>query len=194
MVYAPDRFDPDGQRGTVRPVDREELWRRFSAFLGEMLPVAEDAGVTLALHPEDPPLPMLRGTARLVYHPDHFQRVLDLQRSPRNAIDFCVGTVSEMPDADVYAAVDSYSRAGRIAYVHLRNVRGKAPRYHETFVDEGDTDMLQVLAILHRNGFDGVVIPDHAPLIDCAAPWHAGMAYTLGWMRAAMTAVEKQFP
>jgi mannonate dehydratase len=193
MVYAPDRFDPDGQRGTVRPVDREELWRRFSAFLGEMLPVAEEAGVTLALHPEDPPLPTLRGTARLVYHPDHFQRVLDLHRSPRNAIDFCVGTVSEMPDADVYAAVDSYSRAGRIAYVHLRNVRGKAPRYHETFVDEGDTDMLQVLAILHRNGFDGVVIPDHAPLIDCAAPWHAGMAYTLGWMRAAMTAVEKQF-
>jgi mannonate dehydratase len=157
-----------------------------------MIPVAEEAGVTLALHPDDPPLPTLRGAARLVHHPDLFQRVMDLAPSPRNAIEFCVGTVSEMPGAGVYEAVDRYSRAGRIAYVHLRNVRGKAPRYHETFVDEGDTDMLRVLRILQRNGFRGVVIPDHAPLLDCAAPWHAGMAYTLGWMRAAITAVERE--
>jgi mannonate dehydratase len=191
MVYDPEGFDPAGARGTVPPVGAEEVWRRFAGFLSEMLPVAEEAGVTLALHPEDPPLPELRGTARLVHHPDQFQRVLDLSASPRNAIEFCVGTVSEMPGADVYQAVDRYSRAGRIAYVHLRNVRGKAPRYHETFVDEGDTDMLRVLRILHGNGFDGVVIPDHAPLLECAAPWHAGMAYTLGWMRAAMTAVER---
>jgi len=191
MVYDPDRFDPDNPRGTVGPVGREEIWRRFALFLGEMLPVAEEAGVKLALHPDDPPLPELRGAARLVYHPDHFQRVLDLQPSPMNAIEFCVGTVSEMAGADVYAAVDRYSRAGRIAYVHLRNVRGKVPHYHEAFVDEGDTDMLRVLRILHGNGFDGVIIPDHTPLLTCAAPWHAGIAYALGWMRAALTAVER---
>lgn len=192
MVYDPARFDPAGRRGTLGPIPAEEMWRRLAGFLGEMMPVAEEAGVTLALHPDDPPLPTLRGAARLVYHPDLFQRVMELAPSPRNAIEFCVGTVSEMPGADVYEAVDRYSRAGRIAYVHLRNVRGKAPRYHETFVDEGDTDMLRVLRILHRNGFDGVVIPDHAPLLDCPAPWHAGMAYTLGWMRAAITAVERE--
>ncbi|MFB3820057.1 MAG: mannonate dehydratase, partial [Candidatus Methylomirabilales bacterium] len=192
MVYDPSRFDPAGRRGTVGPIQAEEMWRRLAAFLGEMVPVAEEAGVTLALHPDDPPLPVLRGAARLVYHPDLFQRVMDLAPSRRNAIDFCVGTVSEMPGADVYEAVDRYSRAGRIAYVHLRNVRGQAPRYHETFVDEGDTDMLRVLRILHGNGFDGVVIPDHAPLLDCPAPWHAGMAYTLGWMRAAIAAVQRE--
>ncbi len=191
MVYDPQEFDPTGDRGTVPSVGAEEVWRRLAAFLEEMVPIAEEAGVTLALHPEDPPLPELRGTARLVYHPDHCHRVLALNDSRRNAIEFCVGTVSEMPGADVYQAVDRYSRAGRIAYVHLRNVRGKAPRYHETFVDEGDTDMLRVLRILHHNGFEGVIIPDHAPLLDCAAPWHAGMAYTLGWMRAAITAVER---
>ncbi len=190
MVYAPDLFDPDKPRGTVGPVGQEEIWRRLATFLGEMIPAAEEAGVKLALHPDDPPLPELRGAARLVYHPDHFQRVLDLQPSPRNAIEFCVGTVSEMAGADVYAAVDRYSRMGRIAYVHLRNVRGKVPHYHEAFVDDGDTDMLRVLRILHGNGFDGVVIPDHTPLLECDAPWHAGMAYALGWMRAALTAIE----
>ena len=191
MVYDPARFDPDKPRGTVAPIGPEEIWRRFAAFLREMMPVAEEAGVKLALHPDDPPLPELRGAARLVYHPDHFQRVLDLQPSPMNAIEFCVGTVSEMAGADVYTAVDRYSRMGRIAYVHLRNVRGKVPRYHEAFVDDGDTDMLRVLRILYGNGFDGVIIPDHTPLLECDAPWHAGMAYALGWMRAGLTAVER---
>ena len=190
MVYDPDRFDPGDPRDIVGTVGSEEIWRRFAGFLREMLPVAEEAGVRLALHPDDPPLPDLRGAARLVYHPDYFQRVLDLAPSPMNAIEFCVGTVSEMAGADVYAAVDRYSQAGRIAYVHLRNVRGKVPHYHETFIDDGDTDMLRVLRILHANGFDGVIIPDHTPLLECAAPWHAGMAYALGWMRAAITALE----
>lgn len=191
MIYDPARFDPDNPRDTVPPVGAEEIWRRLSAFLGDMIPVAEEAGVRLALHPDDPPLPELRGAARLVYHPDAFQRVLDLAPSPMNALEFCVGTVSEMAGADVYAAVDRYSRMGRIAYVHLRNVRGTVPRYHETFIDDGDTDMLRVLQILHKNGFDGVIIPDHTPLFECAAPWHAGMAYALGWMRAALMAVER---
>jgi mannonate dehydratase len=108
-----------------------------------------------------------------------------------NRIEFCVGTVSEMPGGDVYQAVERYARTGTLAYVHLRNVRGKVPRYHETFVDDGDTDMLRIVRILHASGFDGVLIPDHTPLLDCAAPWHAGMAYTLGWMRAAITAAAR---
>jgi mannonate dehydratase len=169
----------------------EQIWDRLRRFLTEMLPVAEEAGVRMAIHPDDPPLPTLRGAARLIHHPDHFQRVLDLAPSPMNAIEMCVGTVSEMAGGDVYEALDRYSKVGRLAYVHLRNVRGKVPFYHETFVDDGNTDMLRVLRILHQNGFDGVVIPDHTPLLDCAAPWHAGMAYALGWMRAALTAVAR---
>jgi len=58
-------------------------------------------------------------------------------------------------------------------------------------VDEGDTDMFEILRILHRNGFDGVIIPDHTPQMTCDAPWHAGMAYALGWLKAAITSVER---
>jgi mannonate dehydratase len=91
-----------------------------------------------------------------------------------------------MPDADVYDAVDRYSRQGKLAYVHFRNVTGKVPHYRETFLDDGDIDVLRVLEILRRNGYEGVLIPDHTPQMTCAAPWHAGMAYALGYMRAAL--------
>ena len=134
----------------------------------------------------------MRSQPRLVYQPRLYQKLLDLNRSSRNALEFCVGTLAEMTEDDLYEAVDNYSRQGRVAYVHLRNVRGKVPSYQETFIDEGDVDMLRVMRVLKRNNFRGVLIPDHAPQMTCAAPWHAGMAYALGYMRAALQALERE--
>jgi mannonate dehydratase len=155
-----------------------------------LTPVAEEAGVKLAAHPDDPPLPTMRGHARLVHQPELYQRLLDRKPSPANALEFCIGTLAEMAAGDVYAAVDQYSRQKKIAYVHLRNVHGRAPTYHETFIDDGDVDMLRVLRILKTNGYDGVLIPDHTPQMTCNAPWHAGMAHALGYMRAALQSLE----
>ena len=183
MVY--DRAAP---AGTVPAATSDQLWQRLRAFLEAVIPVAEEAGVTLAAHPDDPPLPSIRGQPRLVYQPRLYQKLLDLRPSPRNALEFCVGTLAEMTEGDLYDAVDSYSRQGKLAYVHLRNVRGKVPFYQETFIDEGDVDVLRILRILRQNGFEGVIIPDHAPQMNCAAPWHAGMAYALGYLRAGMQA------
>ena len=106
--------------------------------------------------------------------------------SDLNRLEFCVGTLAEMPDHDIYETVDRYSRQGRIAYVHLRNIRGKAPAYRETFIDEGEVDMRRVLRILRMNRFEGVIIPDHTPQPSCPAPWHAGMAHALGWIRGVI--------
>jgi mannonate dehydratase len=91
----------------------------------------------------------------------------------------------------VYDVVERYAEAGRIAYIHFRNVRGKVPSYLETFVDEGDIDMPRVIQILGAHGYDGVLIPDHTPELTCAAPWHAGMAYALGYMRALLQSAER---
>ncbi len=181
--------DPAAPAGTVPAITSDELWRRLGAFLREVVPVAEQAGVKLAAHPDDPPLPTVRGQPRLVYQPQHYQRLIDLQPSPANALEFCVGTLAEMTEGDIYETVDRYSRQGRVAYVHLRNITGKVPRYRETFLDDGDVDMVRVLRILRRNGFDGVVIPDHTPQMVCGAPWHAGMAYALGFMRGVLNAL-----
>ena len=151
--------------------------------------VAEEAGVTLAAHPYDPPLPFVRAQPRLVWQPQLYQKLIDLKPSPRNALEFCVGTIAEMKDGDVYDAVETYSRQGKLGYVHLRNVRDKAPHYKETFIDDGAVDVLRVLRILKKNNFNGVIIPDHAPQMSCAAPWHAGMAYALGYLRAGLKTI-----
>lgn len=182
-------YDPDAPSGHVAPVSSAELWGRFEDFLQEIIPVAEESGVTLALHPDDPPTDQLRRTARLVNHPDKYQRVLDLVPSDANALEFCLGTLQEMPEGpDVYESIEQYGSQGKIAYAHVRNVKGTVPRYQETFIDEGDLDMIRAVETLRDVGFDGVLIPDHTPEMSCDAPWHAGMAYALGYIRAALQA------
>jgi mannonate dehydratase len=179
-------YDAAAPPGKLPPITHEELWVRLEGFLDEVLPVAEAAGVKLAAHPDDPPMPTMRGQPRLVYQPHLYQRLLDLNPGPANCLEFCLGTLAEMTEGDLYETVEQYSRQHKLAYVHFRNVRGKVPNYRETFVDDGDIDMLRVLKILKRNHFDGVIIPDHTPQMTCDAPWHAGMAYALGYMKAGM--------
>jgi len=188
------QYADDAASGRIPPVTSDQLWSRLAEFLEAVVPVAEKAGVRLAAHPDDPPMDTIRGHARLVNQPHLFQRLLDVVPSHANALEFCQGTIAEMTEGSVYDAIDRYSRQGNIAYVHFRNVRGKVPNYHEVFVDEGDVDMARAVAIYHQNGFDGVMIPDHTPQMLCAAPWHAGMAYALGYMRALITMTTGQPP
>jgi mannonate dehydratase len=183
-------YDARAAAGVLPPLTHEDLWRRLEGFLAEVLPVAEAAGVKLAAHPDDPPLPYIRGQPRLVYQPGMYQRLIDLNPSPSNALEFCIGSLAEMTEGGLYEAVDQYSRQGRLGYVHFRNVSGKVPEYRETFIDDGEVDMLRVLEILKRNRYDGVLIPDHTPQMSCAAPWHAGMAFALGYMKAAMQSLQ----
>jgi mannonate dehydratase len=185
-------YDQHAPAGTLPSISHEELWTRFERFLEEVLPVAEEAGVTLAAHPDDPPLPTMRQQPRLVYQPDMYQRLIDINHSSKNCLEFCLGTLAEMSDGDIYSAVDQYSKQHRIAYIHFRNVRGKVPSYKEAFIDDGDIDMLRILSTLDRNGYDGVLIPDHTPQMSCNSPWHAGMAHTLGFMRAALMNIERE--
>ena len=110
--------------------------------------------------------------------------------SRANSLEFCQGTVSEMPDVDVYDAIAQFRASGPDRLRPFPQRRGPRPTYHEVFVDEGDVDMRKALRTYAANGYDGVFIPDHTPQMSCAAPWHAGMAYALGYMRAAMQAAE----
>ena len=167
-------YDPDAPEGTIGEVTSEQLWSRLSDFLEAVVPVAEEAGVRLAAHPDDPPMPTLRSTARLVHQPRLYQKLLDLVPSPSNALEFCQGTIAEMSEGSVYEAIEQYAAQSKIAYVHFRNVRGKVPQYHEVFIDEGDVDMVECLKLYSKHGFDGVMVPDHTPHLTCDAGWHAG--------------------
>jgi mannonate dehydratase len=185
-------YDANAPAGVLPTISHEVLWSRLQRFLEEVLPVAEQAGVRLAAHPDDPPMPTMRQQPRLVYQPSMYQRLIDISPSPSNQLEFCLGTLAEMmTEGNLYDTVEQYSAQKCLAYVHFRNVSGKVPHYHETFIDDGDIDMLRILSIFQKNGFEGVLIPDHSPQMTCAAPWHAGMAHTLGFMRAAIMAVER---
>ena len=178
------RYRPGVEGAAPITVSEAELWQRLEWFLKELVPVAEAAGVRLAAHPDDPPMETLRGTARLVNQPSKYDRLTSIIDSPSNALEFCIGSLQEMTTGNVYDTTRRFARAGRIAYVHFRNVRGKVPLYEETFVDNGDVDMAEIVRILREEEFDGIMVPDHVPEVHSKAPWHAGMAYTIGYMRA----------
>jgi len=108
-------YDCDASSGDEPSITHDVLWSRLAEFLNEVVPVAEEAGVTLAAHPDDPPMPTVRGQPRLVYQPDMYQRLIDLRPSPANALEFCLGTLAEMTEGDVYEATERYSRQGRLA-------------------------------------------------------------------------------
>lgn len=183
-------YDSNAPAGFIPPISTEELWQRLEWFLQELVPVAEESGVRLAAHPDDPPKSNLRGYGRLVTQPHLYQRLLDIYPSRSNALEFCMGTLQEMTEGNVYDAIDRYWDS--IGYVHFRNVRGKVPHYEEVFVDEGDIDMIKALRLYKKHNFSGVFIPDHTPQVSCKAPWHAGMAYALGYMKAALTMVNSE--
>jgi mannonate dehydratase len=185
-------YDPDAPAGNVPSATPDQLWQRLDDFLEATIPVAEKAGVKLALHPDDPPLAFMRGQPRLVYQPQLYQRVIDLKPSRANALEFCLGSLAEMTDGDIYESVEQYSRQQKLGYVHFRNVTGKVPYYRETFIDDGAIDMVRVLRILRKNKFDGVLIPDHTPQMACSAPWHAGMAFAMGYMKAALQIINAE--
>ncbi|OHB84132.1 MAG: D-mannonate dehydratase, partial [Planctomycetes bacterium RBG_19FT_COMBO_48_8] len=110
-------YNPNDLEGTLPEITSEQLWRRFAYFLNELLPVAEQAGVVLAAHPDDPPLPVLRGQPRLVYQPRLYQRLIDINPSPANQFELCLGTLAEMTEGGLYAALDKYTRENRVAYI-----------------------------------------------------------------------------
>ncbi|APZ92586.1 mannonate dehydratase [Fuerstiella marisgermanici] len=145
---------------TTGTISADELWTNLERFLREVIPVAEEAGVTLAMHPDDPPLPRFHGKARIMNSVDALERLVALVPSPRNAICFCQGTFATM-GVDIPATI---RRLGRhIQYVHFRDAEGSAEQFVETFHDNGPTDMAAAIRALKDVGFTGPIRPDHVP-------------------------------
>ena len=161
-------FDLDVWRGEAdapgAPVTEERLWETLAWFLERVLPVAEEAGVKLALHPDDPPLSPLRGIGRIIRSLDAYERVFELAPSPVNGMTMCQGNVALMTD-DLPAAIRHFGDAGRIHFVHFRDVRGTPERFVETFVDEGPTDMAACIRAYVESGVEAPIRTDHSPAL-----------------------------
>jgi mannonate dehydratase len=172
----------------------EEIFQNHVYFLRAAVPVAEQANVKLAVHPNDPPAPVLRGLGRHMISVESCQRILDAVPSPYNGLEFCQGTVIEFADvggARLPEVIRHFGRQGKLFFVHFRNIKGRFPKFDETFQDDGDADSYEAIKAYLEVGFDGPIRPDHTPSIVGDPKGRAGMAYSIGYMRAMIDAVSR---
>jgi len=176
-------------------ITAQALWETYECFLRKVVPVAEQAGVRLALQPDDLPLSPVMGVSRIFGSPENFDRAMAMIDSEANAICFCqtnfglMDTPVRVPDM-----IPHYN--DRIAFVHFRDVRGDAANFVETFHDEGHTDMFACMRAYRDIGFDGPIRPDHAPAMDGDPNLHPGYEalgrpFAIGYMRGLLEGVDK---
>jgi mannonate dehydratase len=182
---------PQPSSSNVDLPSADRLWENLDTFLERILPVAEECGVTLAMHPDDPPIPNFQGYPRIMNSVEGFERLVGLRSGPANGICFCQGTFAEM-GVDVPSTI---RRLGpHIKYVHFRDIRGTSSRFVETFHDEGQTDMVEAMRAYRDIGFDGPMRPDHVPQLAGEEEGEAGYTmlgrlFAVGYMRGLMQAV-----
>ena len=183
-----------------RVFGEEEMWDNYTYFLDRILPVAEDTGVRLALHPNDPPAPVMRGVPQIFRDNRSYERMVDIANgSPYAGVEFCVGTWGTMagPDGKAEDVIGAIRQFGdRIYTVHFRNVSGPVPVFNETFLETGFLDMHEVLKTLNEVGFRGSMEPDHVPSFSDEKRFTnksvVGTAYSIAYMRALLERVNAE--
>lgn len=194
-----DIADLDDPYEPVADLEREyteaELWENYEEFLEEVLPVAEEAGVQLALHPADPPtVEQLGGIPRLFRNMDAFKQAMDAVPSDNHGLKLCLGCFSEMPEANVEEVIRYFGEDDDIVFVHLRDVIGTWPSFTETFLDdeESNFDTLSVVETLQDVGFDGVMVPDHVPDVVGDTEWgHRSRAHAVAYLNGLLTCYDR---
>jgi mannonate dehydratase len=165
-------------------VTADDLWDNYAYFMNAVLPVAEETGVKLALHPDDPPVASLGGVARIFSTVDGFKKGEQIANSPAWGLDLCLGCCSEMAGGaiNVFDMIDHFGPTGKILYIHFRDVQGTVPDFQECFIGEGNYNPAEVILRLKKVGFDGFLLDDHVPHMDDDTPWaHRGRAYAIGY-------------
>jgi mannonate dehydratase len=178
----------EGTLSHGREYGEEELWENFTTFVQEVAPVAEQAGVRIGVHPDDPPVSNLGGIPRCIFSSfDGYRRAMEIADSPNIGICFCVGCWLEGGEGmgrDAVESIQDLGSSGSIFKVHFRNVNAPLPHFVETFLDGGYTDMYPIMKAITEIPFDGVIIPDHIPLM--ADDPKVGTAFSIGYMKALL--------
>ena len=178
-----------------REYSEEEIWDNFTYFMKEIIPVAEETGVRLALHPNDPPvLKKLGGIPCLIHSFEDYKRAFEIAGSPYLGMEFCTGCWLEGGEdfGDVLEGIRYCSEEGRIFIVHFRNVSSPLPNFVETFLDNGYMDMYKIMKILCETGYEGTVTLDHTPRFAPGMGRGCGTAYAIGYMRALVERAEDE--
>ncbi|WP_424000248.1 mannonate dehydratase [Haloarcula salina] len=188
-IEDPDELAP----GLDRRYEEEEFWENYERFLTEVLPVAEEAGVRMALHPVDPPvIESMGGIPRLFRNVENFERAMDMVPSDNHGLKLCLGCFSQMGE-DVTDVLRRFAERDEIVFIHFRDVVGTVPKFNETFVDQGNFDTVEAIETLDDVGFEGAVIPDHVPKMEGDDDWrHRARGFTVGYLRGVVDTVGYQ--
>ena len=171
-------------------VSQAECWDRILYFYERIVPVAEEARVKLATHPDDPPLQLYRGVDQVLNKFSGFRRLTEAYPSPYNGLLLCMGTMKESGE-DVLAGVRHFCERNLVFYVHYRNVRGRVPVYQEVFQEEGELDMVEAMRTLRDAGFEDWVVNDHNPgLLDDTRWGHRSLALQVGYIKGVLKALD----
>ena len=193
FVY--DKAGADRPPGEAGVVGADAYWERITYFLDRVVPVAEEYKVRLACHPQDPAMPPgkgFRGVETVLGTIDGLKRFVSIRESPYHGLNFCQGTVSEMlahPGEEIFDVIRYFGSRKKIFNVHFRNIRGGFLNFRETFIDDGDVDMLKALRVYKDVGYDGMLMPDHVPSIPGDANHAQAFAFTFGYIKALIAAV-----
>lgn len=171
-----------------RRYSEAEIWDNYTSFIREAAPVAEEAGVLIGIHPDDPPVSELAGIPRCIFSSfSGYKRALEIADSPNVGVCLCVGCWlegGELMEKDVVEVIHEFGRMGKLFKVHFRNVDAPLPHFVETFIDNGYQDMYRVMKALRDVDFRGVLIPDHIP--EMVGGERAGIAYSIGYLKALL--------
>jgi mannonate dehydratase len=174
-------------------ISEDKMWDNITYFLERVIPVAEKFNMKMAAHPDDPPISPLRGIARILTSADNFRRVMNIAPSPVNGITFCQANFRAMGE-NIYEVAREFCEQGKVFFIHFRDIEGKANHFHETFHDNGPTDMARMLEIYTRAGYKGPIRPDHAPTLtgeseDSRGYGMQGKIFAFGYMIGIMDAM-----
>jgi mannonate dehydratase len=177
------------------PVNEDVYWERITYFLKRVIPVAEEYKLRMACHPHDPGMPLdkgYRGVHTALGSVAGLKRFVETVPSKYHGLNFCQGTVSEMlrnPGEEIFDVIRYFGGRGKIFNVHFRNIRGRFLNFQETFIDEGDVDMLKAMRVYKEIGYDGMMMPDHVPKIAGDPQGLQAYAFTFGYIKALIAAV-----
>lgn len=143
-------------------ISEGKLWENLFYFLDAVLPVAEEHGIQMALHPDDPPVSPFMGVGRILTSAASYDKIIQKFPSPSNGITFCQATFKTMGE-DIKSISEKWIKNKRVFFIHLRDLEGDKYKFRETFHDNGPTPMAEMLKHYYDNGFDGAIRPDHAP-------------------------------
>ncbi len=175
-------------------VDADAMWERIDYFLARVVPVAAENKVRMACHPHDPGMPSpegFRGVDRVLGSVDGLKRFVEMYESPYHGLNFCQGSVSEMlenPGDEIYDVIRYFGSRDKIFNVHFRNIRGGFLDFVETFIDDGDVDMLRAARVYKEVGYPYMLMPDHVPQLAGENDQMVGFAYTYGYIKAVIDA------